>query len=93
VLQLAGTLLGALPRIELDAVDFTLGREETLLLYTDGIIESRDQQGGFLDEIGLCRLIASFPCDPGTLIGRLREVTEKQLVTTDDVAMLALAAD
>ncbi len=52
-IHVPGIALGVLPNIELKSSQVTLKRNETLLLYTDGVTEAMNEE---LDEFGVARL-------------------------------------
>lgn len=87
-----GMLVGMLRNVIFDACDFNLRRGQTLLLYTDGIVEARrgadpfdqDSLAGFAAE--RARLGAS------GLIGEIATLVPK-LAPEDDVALLAFTVD
>jgi anti-sigma regulatory factor (Ser/Thr protein kinase)/putative methionine-R-sulfoxide reductase with GAF domain len=81
--------LGARPHAFYDEVAFTLLPGETLLLYTDGLVEARGQALG--DR--LARLCATAEGDPSPelLCSRLLHRMVDIGATEDDVAMVAIA--
>jgi serine phosphatase RsbU (regulator of sigma subunit) len=91
-----GPLLGVLPDPvwPLDRVE--LGKEWALILFTDGIIEARDETGGWFDMAQLaalaCRSVAA-GCDLGALADRLIGGAEaaNEGPLRDDVALFLLA--
>jgi PAS domain S-box-containing protein len=90
--ELRGTLVGITDDLELDTLEIGLTERDTLLLYTDGAIESR-RVSDSLGEEGLAALLDALPdVPPRELVTRLeaailaREGGEPR----DDIAMLAL---
>jgi serine phosphatase RsbU (regulator of sigma subunit)/CHASE3 domain sensor protein len=73
-LPATGTLFGALPGQHWLSADAALGEGQMLVVYTDGIIETRNAAG---DEFGDQRLLACFrsaqEADPGTLADDVME--------------------
>ncbi len=87
-----GTLLGVLDPIEINELDVELRRDETLLLYTDGLPESR-RDGPQLDERWLFEICAEVARD--SLDGSLRRIESAALAQAggrlrDDIALLAM---
>ncbi|MGY1606132.1 SpoIIE family protein phosphatase [Geodermatophilus sp. SYSU D00700] len=72
----AGQLLGILPEVTVETQELVLGPGDALVMYTDGITETRGREGLFGEE----RLVAALAGPPG----RSR--------TADDLADLVLAA-
>lgn len=56
--ETTGTVLGALPDQTWDEHEETLGPGQTLVLYTDGVIEATDDSGRMFSEDRLARLLA-----------------------------------
>ena len=89
-----GTLLGVVPNPRISDERISLAPDDLLLLYTDGVIESR-RPGGFFGTDGLAALLA----DCGGLgaeavAGRVEAavVQPSGVASADDVAVLALKA-
>ncbi|MGW0364639.1 PP2C family protein-serine/threonine phosphatase [Streptomyces sp. NPDC002990] len=89
-----GMLIGALPEASFASRTFRLAPGEALLLYTDGLIEARTEDGTMIGEEGLARF----------LTGRTRPLNATALIedtvdlidtlpqgADDDVALLALS--
>jgi serine phosphatase RsbU (regulator of sigma subunit) len=74
-LRATGTLFGALPGQHWETADVTIGRSDLLVVYTDGITETRNETG---DEFGDNRLISCFRMaaerDPGRLADRVMDM-------------------
>jgi sigma-B regulation protein RsbU (phosphoserine phosphatase) len=93
-LQGTGMLLGVLPRPSLSDQRIELRSGETLLLYTDGVTETRTAHG-FLEIEGLERLLPVCQgLDAGTLIDRLGGHVDglRRGPPRDDMALLAVRA-
>jgi PAS domain S-box-containing protein len=87
-----GTLLGVLDEIKVSEVDAELHPGQTMLLYTDGVVEA-GPSGDQLGEQGLLELCAEAPTL--TIEGLLARIEETALERAggqlrDDIAMLAL---
>jgi PAS domain S-box-containing protein len=87
-----GTLLGVLDEIKVSEVDAELHPGQTLLLYTDGVVEA-GPSGDQLGEQGLLELCAEAPTL--SIEGLLARIEERALQRAggqlrDDIAMLAL---
>ncbi len=72
--------------------EFTLGPGDTLVLYTDGITESRDDKGVQLDEPGVAAVLAAAPEDADKLAAALVEAAHRHSGNTnsDDLAVVVL---
>lgn len=90
----AGTLVGVLPDLTWDAVHVELRAGETLLLYTDGATEARDDTGHELGQGVLADLFAGAAKRPfvgdvtSGIAGRLHGLASG---VRDDLALLALS--
>jgi PAS domain S-box-containing protein len=91
----SGTVLGVIDPVSIEESEITLGGKETLLLYTDGVIEA-GRPDHLLGEQGLLELCAAAPSLP---LGRFLEHIELAAMTRargrlrDDIALLALRTD
>jgi serine phosphatase RsbU (regulator of sigma subunit) len=94
-----GPPIGMFPAVEWPANRFPLPEHWAVLLYTDGLIEGRDGQGGLLGEEGLrmliSELITSTPgwrADPSGLLRGIVDEAQRRHGEpfSDDVALLAL---
>jgi serine phosphatase RsbU (regulator of sigma subunit) len=90
--QLTGALLGVLDDVSIDRTHLTLDTGSVLVLYTDGIIESRSLDGVFFDESGVEAVLA----EPlGTALS-VAETLERAVLAhcggtaQDDMAIMAL---
>jgi serine phosphatase RsbU (regulator of sigma subunit)/CHASE3 domain sensor protein len=74
-LRATGTLFGALPGQHWETAEVSIGRSDLLVVYTDGITETRNEVG---DEFGDNRLISCFRMaaerDPGRLADRVMDM-------------------
>ncbi|MEO8191016.1 MAG: PP2C family protein-serine/threonine phosphatase [Acidobacteriota bacterium] len=89
-----GPLIGRFPRGEYAETLLTFSAGDRLLLYTDGVTESRNPTGGFLGEDGLLALMAAGRGLPAAeflddMIRRLREWTGGAGFD-DDITMVVL---
>ena len=91
----AGTLLGIVPDPVLSDQRLGLSPGDVLLLYTDGLIESRTPQGLFGTERLAALLASCGGLDAGAVAGRIEDavVGVPQHTAVDDVALLVLRAD
>ena len=89
----AGTLLGVVPDPSLDDYAVTLEPGDALVLYTDGVIESRPESNGVLDERRLAELVATCAGrDADAIASRIEEaaVLSQSGRPKDDIAVLVL---
>ncbi len=92
-----GPLLGAVDDPIWPVSPIELGRDWALILYTDGIIEARNETSGWLDTAGLAEL-ASASVAAGRDLGGLADdliagaETANEGPLRDDVALFLLAA-
>jgi serine phosphatase RsbU (regulator of sigma subunit) len=88
-----GTLLGVVPDPNLEDRAVTLGPGDTLVFYTDGVIESRVDANGVLDERRLMELVATCAGrDPDAIASKVEEaaVLSQHGRPKDDIAVLVL---
>jgi serine phosphatase RsbU (regulator of sigma subunit) len=88
-----GTLLGIVPDPNLADFAVTLEPGDSLVFYTDGVIESRVTSDGVLDERRLMELIATCAGrDPDAIAARIEEaaVMSQDGRPRDDIAVLVL---
>ena len=88
-----GTLLGIVPDPDLEDRAVTLGPGDTLVFYTDGVIESRANSHGVLDERRLAELIATCAGrGPDTIAAMVEDaaVLSQNGRPGDDIAVLVL---
>ncbi len=90
-----GTLLGAIEDPQLHPVTLRLGAGDTLVLYTDGLIELRTPSGGRLGADGLAAALAGCAgrgaqAIADTLVARTLDAPGHR--SGDDVALLVLSA-
>lgn len=90
-LAVTGPVLGVMEE-PFDVKTVYLDDGDTIVLSTDGLTESRDKRGEFLDSAGAMKWIAEESLDPAVLaqdlIARARERSGKTM--RDDVAVLAI---
>ncbi|HLJ08666.1 MAG TPA: SpoIIE family protein phosphatase [Acidimicrobiia bacterium] len=87
-----GTLLGAFPDVRLDEVSVDLGPGDSLVLYTDGVVEAQGI-GGFFGEWRLLRLLASAAGRTGAEVAGLVEEAVSSHAggpPDDDLALMVL---
>jgi serine phosphatase RsbU (regulator of sigma subunit) len=87
----SGTVLGVIDPLNIDESEITLGAGETLLMYTDGVIEA-GRPDNLLGEQGLLDLCAVAPSLPLTDFLEhieLAALTCAQERLRDDIALLA----
>jgi PAS domain S-box-containing protein len=88
-----GTLLGVVPDPNLDDRAVTLAPGDSLVFYTDGVIESRMTSNGVLDERRLMELVATCAGrDPDTIATKVEEaaILSQDGRPRDDIAVLVL---
>jgi len=88
----AGSLLGASADIELFDVGLMLGPGESLVCFTDGIVE-RHRGRDFFDESGIAAVIASNAgADAATLAARIEQEARSLFADNphDDMAVLVV---
>lgn len=87
----SGMIVGAFAEAEFHTCSVRLRPGQTLVLYTDGIVEARRGDQAF-DETSLAAFLAERACmDVSTLIADVGTLVPK-LTPSDDVALLALGA-
>jgi serine phosphatase RsbU (regulator of sigma subunit) len=87
-----GTVLGVVDRLRLADTELTLGRGETMLLYTDGVTEA-GPRGDPVGQVGLEALLRSVSSrDPQAIVDAVEQATVGAQTgePRDDVALLAL---
>ncbi len=89
-----GTLLGVIPDPRIADARITLAPGDVLLLFTDGVIESRTPEGFFGTDRLAGLLAGCGDLDAGAVAGRVEAAVVGSAVTrsADDVAVLALRA-
>ena len=94
-LDIGGPIVGILPDATFSVTTIALRRGDTVVLATDGLTESRNSSGEFLEGAGAQRLIGSAPLEPqllcDTLIAAVSERSGGRIA--DDLALLALRFD
>ncbi len=72
----------------------TLGADDMLLCYTDGLIEARRDAGEFLGIQGLMNLLDGVPAEPATLLERLVDAVESRgmRLDCDDTTIMLVRA-
>jgi serine phosphatase RsbU (regulator of sigma subunit) len=97
LLETGGPLLGALPSAEFQSAELMLEPGDTLVVYSDGVVECCNPQG---EEFGLDRLIAALPrarqqSAQGTLMMLLATVQEfaNGYPMSDDMSLTLIQRD
>ena len=90
-----GLPLGLVDELPVETQEFTIGPGETMLLYTDGVIEARDPDGELYGEEGLAAVLARSTGRPIEML--LKDIDDDIAAFTrgsftDDIAVLALRA-
>jgi phosphoserine phosphatase RsbU/P len=89
-----GRPLGVDADLDLPVVDVAVPPGATLVLYTDGVTEARDDTGAQFGEEGLARVLAAGPWDAEATVAAVACAVEEQLLGSryeaDDLAVLAL---
>jgi PAS domain S-box-containing protein len=89
----SGTLLGIISDVEIGDLQLALEPGDTLVLYTDGVIEARGDGSPELGETGLARLLeACAGARPEDVAARIEEASLEAYggPPTDDIAVLVL---
>ncbi|MBB3082997.1 SpoIIE family protein phosphatase [Geodermatophilus sabuli] len=90
-----GRPLGVDADLHLDVVDVEVPPGSTLVLYTDGVTEARDDVGAQFGEEGLARVVSSAPAGAEATVAAVNSAVDEQLHRSrheaDDLAVLALA--
>lgn len=91
-LPVSGTLLGALPDVDLVDVDLELGRGDLMLLYTDGVIELRPREPGFGEALLRDTLVAHAGASCQEIVAAVERaaVEAQDGEPRDDMALIAL---
>ncbi|SDY71272.1 PAS domain S-box-containing protein [Geodermatophilus africanus] len=90
-----GRPLGIAADLDVPVVEVGLPPGSTLVLYTDGVTEARDDAGVQFGEDGLCRVLAGGCGDAEATVEAITAAVEERLrdsrYEADDLAVLALA--
>ena len=90
-----GRPLGITADLDVPVVEVQLPPGSTLVLYTDGVTEARDDAGVQFGEDGLRRVLTAGCRDAEATVGAITAAVEEQLrhsrYEADDLAVLALA--
>ena len=88
-----GTLLGVVPEPVVNAVTVPLRPGESLVLYTDGVSEARDAQGGFFGDDALLGSLAGSGGSATEAVDRVAGAVRRHGGDTarDDLAILVVA--
>jgi sigma-B regulation protein RsbU (phosphoserine phosphatase) len=95
LLDAEGLVLGVLPQVEFEEKALTLAPGDLLLLYTDGVVESRDETGEFFGLSRLCeRFTANRQLSPQAIVRKiLSELHSFAAEIEDDVTLLVACMD
>jgi PAS domain S-box-containing protein len=88
-----GTLLGIVPDVEIGDLEVPLAPGDTLVLYTDGVIEARGDEHPELGERGLAELLEGCAgAHPDEVAGRIEQAALEAYggPPADDIAVLVL---
>ncbi|BCY07982.1 PP2C family protein-serine/threonine phosphatase [Actinoplanes sp. L3-i22] len=87
-----GTPIGVLPRLRVGRSRLRLGPGDTLIMYTDGLTESRDAEGRMFEDAALPQVLAQLrDVPPERLVRELSTAAAGFGVTgADDIAVLAI---
>ncbi|NEK59974.1 SpoIIE family protein phosphatase [Geodermatophilus sabuli] len=92
---LVGRPLGVTADLDLHVEEVALPAGSTLVLYTDGVTEARDDAGDQFGEEGLAEVLAAAPCGAEATVAAVTSAVEEQLRGSrheaDDLAVLALS--
>ena len=90
-----GRPLGITPDLDVPVVEVELAPGSTLVLYTDGVTEARDDTGVQFGDEGLLRVLGGLPGDAEATVEAVTAAVEERLrhsrYEADDLAVLALA--
>jgi serine phosphatase RsbU (regulator of sigma subunit) len=93
--RVPGRPLGITPDLDVPVVEVDLPPGTTMVLYTDGVTEARDDAGEQFGEDGLRRVLAGAPGSAEATVEAITAAVEEWLRTSryeaDDLAVLALA--
>lgn len=90
-LQVTGTALGVLPEPRIQVCEMVLDPSDVLLIYTDGAVEARDDEGELLGIDGLSQLLArhvSLP--PREMVNRIAADILERCDVRDDMTLVAV---
>ncbi|HHX38542.1 MAG TPA: SpoIIE family protein phosphatase [Armatimonadetes bacterium] len=90
-LQVTGTALGVLPEPRIQVCEMVLDPSDVLLIYTDGAVEARDDEGELLGIDGLSRLLAqhsSLP--PREMVNQIAADIIDRCDMRDDMTLIAV---
>jgi sigma-B regulation protein RsbU (phosphoserine phosphatase) len=90
-----GRPLGISPDLDVPVVQVELPPGTTMVLYTDGVTEARDDTGAQFGDDGLFRVLGGLPGDAEATVEAVTAAVEERLrhsrYEADDLAVLALA--
>ncbi|ADB73868.1 SpoIIE family protein phosphatase [Geodermatophilus obscurus] len=90
-----GHPLGISPDLDVPVVEVELPPGTTMVLYTDGVTEARDDTGAQFGDEGLLRVLGGLPGDAEATVEAVTAAVEERLrhsrYEADDLAVLALA--
>lgn len=88
----AGSLLGVVDNIDLTEASITLAAGDTVIVYTDGIVEARAADGTFYGEQRLLANLAAATGSPDTIAAALLAdvLTFQRQLARDDIAVVTI---
>jgi sigma-B regulation protein RsbU (phosphoserine phosphatase) len=92
-LETTGPAVGAYPDLEFKTGTVTLEPEDTLLVYTDGVIDAQSKGGEAFTKTALLNLMQSPPVSAVDLIDKIQTRLRQHTVSGypyDDITMLAI---
>jgi len=91
-LEVRGTLLGVFDEVQVGRVTTALHPGDQLVLYTDGVIEARDADGGVFGDERLERLVAGADLGAQALAERIRDevIAFTDTGSLDDIAVVVV---
>jgi phosphoserine phosphatase RsbU/P len=92
-LKPTGPAVGLMPHMQFHAEQAQLEPGDTLVIYTDGVTDAHDPQGGFFTESGLLSLLEEPAPSVGALLQHLELSLNQHIATAsqfDDITVLAI---
>ena len=86
--------LELMPGMSYEEKEISLGKGESVLFYSDGLVEAHDPKGGMFGFPRLRRLVAEHAAEDGSLVGflmdELRSFVGEGWEQEDDIALVTL---
>ncbi len=91
--DLQGSLLGVLPTVTVARQRVILERDSSLVLFTDGLLEARDEDGTFFEADSVREVVAAGAGSATAIVHRLERALLDHTSETleDDVAVVAIS--